>query len=234
MRRLLIIISALLLAAAPRAAARPLFLPKGDLSAGAQVGFISFNSDNSELLLLLDGMDAKAGYKRFAPFFEFAYADDRSFGFRLDYSILTAAVDNLTLDLLNDGLSFDVSDVAARTRSAGASVFHRNYFGLDDRSRFGFFLEESLSYASGLMQIDAGSGTDAFTSSARVKLSFSPGFEFFVMNNISVGAYISMAGVTYNKVSCHEGDSVTGTRQKFAARFGPDLLGAGFGISFHF
>ena len=234
MRRILTVISALLLAAAPHAAARPLFLPKGDLSAGAQLGFINFSSEDSELFLLIDGMDAKAGFKRFAPFFEYAYADDRSFGFRMDYSILTAAVDNLTLDLLNDGLSFDLSGVAAKTRSAGASIFHRNYFGLDERSRFAFFLEESLSYSSGRMQLDVGSGTDAFTSSSKLRLSFCPGFEFFVMNNISVGAYISMGGVSYNRVSCHQGDAVTGTRQKFAARFGPDLLGAGFGVSFHF
>lgn len=234
MRRVLICIFALLLAASTEAAARPLFLPKGDVAAGAQIAFISFNSDNSELFLLMDGMTANAGFKKFSPFFEFAYADDRSIGLRIDYSILNAAVDNLTLDLLNDGLSFDVSDVSARTRTAGASIFHRNYFAVDSRSRFGFFLEESLSYGSSRMQVDTGGDKDAYTSSAKVKLAFAPGFEFYVRNNISMGAWISMGGATYNHVKCIEGGNVTGTRQKFSARFGPDLLGAGFGVSFHF
>lgn len=235
MRRVLISILAILLAAAPEAAAqRPVFHAKGDLSAGAQVGFVNFNSDNSEVLLLLNGMTANAGYKTFAPFFEFSYGVDRSIGFRLDYSILTAAVDNLTLDLLNEGLKFNIKDMDASTRSAGASIFHRNYFGIDARSRFGFFIEESLGFSSGRTQVSGGNSKDAYTTSMRVKLAFSPGFEFFVRDNISVAAYLSMGGVTYNNVKCHEADQVTGTRQKIAARFGPDLLGAGFGIAFHF
>lgn len=234
MRRFVICIFAALLAASTMAAARPLFVPRGDVAAGAQVAFISFSSDNSELFLLLDGMDASAGFKKFSPFFEVAYADDRSIGFRIDYSILNAAVDELTLDLLNDGLNFDVSDISAKTRSAGASIFHRNYFGLDSRSRFGFFLEESLGYSSSRLQVAAGEASDAYTSSSRIKLSFAPGFEFYVRNNISVGAWISMGGATYSHVKCIDGGSVTGTRQKFSARFGPDLLGAGFGVSFHF
>lgn len=234
MKRIICILTLLAALASFEAPARQLFLPKGDLSAGVQVAFLNFNSDNSELFLLLNPMNANASAKLFSPFFEFAYADDGSIGFRLDYSVISAAVDNLTLDLLNDGLSFDVSDVDAMTRSAGAAVFHRNYFGLDERSRFGFFIEESLSFKSGRTQFSMGEPSDKYTSSTRLALAFSPGFSFFVMNNISIGCSISMAGVTYNKVKCNDNGTVTGSREHFAVRFGPDLLGANFGVSFHF
>lgn len=234
MRRLTFILTVMLATLSIDAAARETFVPKGDLSAGTQLAFINFNSDNSEYFMLLNPLSAEAKFKLFAPFFEYAYADNGSIGFRLDYSIITAAVDNLTLDLLNEGLSFDVSDLNANTRSAGASIYHRNYFGVDRKNRFGFFCEESLGYKSGRMEFYTGDSADNYTKSSRFSLSFSPGFTFFVMNNISVSCSVGMAGVSYNKVTCFKGGSPTGDRQKFAVRFGPDLLGANFGIAFHF
>ena len=234
MRRLFLILTVILTVMSMDAAARETFVPKGDLSAGTQLAFINFSSDNSEYFLMLNPLSAEAKFKLFSPFFEYAYADNGSIGFRLDYSIISAAVDNLTLDLLNEGLSFDVDDLNASTKSAGASIFHRNYFAVDKKERFGFFCEEAFGYRSGRTEFYLGDSSDSYTKSSRVNLSFSPGFVFFVMNNVSLSCSLGMAGVSYNKVSCFNGGSVTGSRQKFAVRFGPDLLGANFGIAFHF
>ena len=234
MRRLALILAFVLAAMSFDTAARETFVPKGDLSAGTQLAFINFSSDNSEYLLMLNPLSAEAKFKLFSPFFEYAYADNGSIGFRLDYSIITAAVDNLTLDLLNEGLSFGVDNLNAETKSAGASIFHRNYFAVDQKKRFGFFCEESFGYRSGRTEFHLGDPSDSYTKSSRVSLSFSPGFVFYVMNNVSVSCSVGMAGVSYNKVTCFNEGSATGDRQKFAVRFGPDLLGANFGIAFHF
>lgn len=210
-----------------------LFIPKADFSAGAQFASMSIDSDNSDFMLLLNPVTASGSVTMIAPFFEYAYKDNHAVGLRLHYMTGSALIDDINIDLLNEGMSFGFGGFGAHMNTFGVSFYHRNYFALDDRGRLGVMLEESLSYSGGRTSPGEDSSDD-YTRSDRVKLSFSPGLEFFVMNNISVMLTLSMGNISYSSAKCWSGGNETGSREKFAARFGIDLLGTGFGVAFHF
>lgn len=230
-----IIISAILMAlAASPAYSQNIMVPKGDFSLGAQFAHFKLNSDNSELMLLINPVSAQGRISQIAPFFEYAYKDDCSFGGRLNYIAGDAILDSITLDLLSEGLSFDISDLNTHMRSFGASIFHRNYFALDSRSRIAVIAEESLSYVNGRTDYDYASPGQNYSASRKLNFAFSPGIIFYVMNDVSAFVTVSMANVSYNTVRCYTGGTQSGDRTKFAARFGVDLTGIGFGVAFHF
>lgn len=231
--RTIIIALAMAFAAVP-AEAQTMMVPKGDFSVGAQFAHFKLNSDNSELMLLINPISAQGRISTIAPFFEYAYGNDRSFGARLNYIAADAILDSITLDLLSEGLSFDISDLNTHMRSFGASVFHRNYFALDNRSRIGVIAEESLSFTSGRTDYDYASPGQNYAVSRKLNFAFSPGIVFYVMNNVSAFVTVSMANASYNTVRCFTDGAQSGDRAKFAARFGVDLTGINFGVAFHF
>lgn len=210
-----------------------LFIPKADFSAGAQFASMSIDSDDSDFMLLLNPVTASGSVTMIAPFFEYAYKDNHSIGLRLHYMTGSAQIDDMNIDLLNEGMSFGFGGVGANMNTFGASFYHRNYFALDEKGRLGVILEEAMSYSGGRTSPGEDSSDD-YTRSDRVKLSFSPGMEFFVMNNVSVMLTLSMGNISYSSAKCWSGGNETGSRERLAARFGIDLLGTGFGVAFHF
>lgn len=207
------------------------FIPGGSFSAGAQIAYAQLDSDNSEIFLLVNPVTARGSATLVAPFAEYSYRDDRSIGLRLSYLGASARLDDLTLDLLNEGLQFSVSDMSARLNSFGGALYHRNYFGIDRRNRLAAFAEFALSLSGG--RSDFGSDGE-YSSSFKAGLSFSPGLMFFIMNNVAASCSVSMGGLSYNSVKCYSDGTGTGHRSKFGSRFGLDLLGINFGVSFHF
>lgn len=230
-RFIMIAMAAVLMAAS---ASAQVMVSKGDFSVGAQFAHLKLDSDNSEVMLLVNPVSAQGKISQFAPFFEYTYKDDCSFGARIQYFSGTAVLDNITIDLLSEGLSFDLSDLNTHMKRFGASVFHRNYFALDQRSRVGIIAEESLSFSEGRTEYDKAKPGMGYSTSSRLNFAFSPGLVFYVMNNVSAMLTVSMANVSYNTVKCYTEGAQTGGRSKFAARFGVDLTGINFGVAFHF
>ena len=237
MKRVIIIVTSVLMLLCPlyaRAQERTVFIPKGNFSAGVQFGTLDLNSDNSGILLVLNPITAKGRVSMIAPFVEYAYKNDRGAGARISYTSGNASVDNITIDLLNEGMAFDFSDVSAGITMLSATLFHRNYFALDPKSRVAVVAEFALSGGRGHSEFNTGGQAMTRADYLNAKLSFSPGLSFFIMNNISITGTVSMANLSYNRVECFNDNEMTGSRNKFGANVGLDLLGAWFGVAFHF
>lgn len=206
------------------------FIPAHSKAAGAQFAHVSFDSRDSELLLLLNPMTASGSASVVAPFVEYAYSDDKSFGLRVNWFSANALLDDLTLDLLNEGLQFSVDNIEGGMRTLGGSVFHRKYFGLDDKNRLAAFTEVALTLSRGRSSFGF---ADTFTNTLKANIAFSPGLMFFVMNNVSASCSLSMANVSFNSVKCFSDGEMVGEREKFGSHFGLDVMGINFGISFY-
>ena len=233
-RTFFIAFSMLLCPLLAQAQERPAFIAKGNLSAGIQFGTLDLNSDNSSILLVLNPISAKGRVSMIAPFAEYAYKADRGAGARISYTSGNAAVDNITIDLLNEGLAFDLNAVSAGITMLDAAVYHRNYYALDPKSRVAVITEFALSGGRGHSEFNTGGEAMTRADYLSAKLSFSPGLSFFIMNNISISGIVSMANISYNRVECFNNNERTGSRDKFGAKVGIDLLGVWFGAAFHF
>ncbi len=211
-----------------------LFMPKKDLGLGVQFTYFDMTAMDSEFMMLLQNMDADGKYFSVAPFFTYAYKDNRSVGFRMKYSTFDAGVRNLDLSLLSDDLSFNISDLRGESTSMQYSVFQRSYVGLDRYGRLGLFSDISLSYSrTNTSFLNGNSPLDAYTVTDRIRLAAHPGLEVFVMNNVSTHFSVGIGGFTFTRAKNIKQGTVTGTRKYSNTRFMLDITDISMGITVH-
>jgi len=211
-----------------------LMIQKGSFAAGAHFGHFKMDSDNSELLLMVNPINASGSITAIAPFFEYAYRDDRSVGLKFQYLSGNVAIDDITIDLPSEGMTFQLTDMSTFMRRYSAYVYHRNYFALDKKSRVGLIAEESLSYHRTRTDSDRENPDKKYATANKFNIAFSPGLIFFVMNNVSASFTLSIANMSYGITRCYTDGALVGDRSKFDARLGVDITGVNFGIAFHF
>ena len=209
-----------------------LIAPKGEWQCGLSVMYVDFSTDNSEYMLLLQGLDASASMLRLAPECAYTYAPNRAIGARFQYTNINGMVDSATADLLGN-LSLSVNEINAQSRSMGGSIFHRTYVGLDNKGRVGIFWDYILGYTRSKTQFYTGADSSSYSLNNKMSLSFAPGIVYFPMNNISIQACVSLAGLSYNTVQAFEQGAVTGSRQAWKAYASLSILDLSFGLTVH-
>lgn len=209
-----------------------LIAPKGEWQCGLSVMYADFSSNNSEFMLLLQGVDANASMLRLAPEGAYTFADNHAVGARFQYTNINGMVDSATADLLGN-LSMDVSGLNAQSRSMGGSVFQRTYVGLDRYGRVGIFWDYVLGYTRSKTQFYTGEASSAYSLNNKISLNFAPGIVYFPMNNVSIQVCISLAGLSYTNVKAYDGGQVAGSRQAWKAHASLSVLDLSFGLTVH-
>jgi len=210
-----------------------LIAPKGEWQCGIFVMYADFSSDNSEYMMLLQGMGAKASMLRLAPQAAYTFTDNHAVGVKFQYTNLNGMLDTATADLLGN-FSMTLEDVNASSRALSASVFQRTYWGLDNRGRVGLFWDYILGYTRKNTNFYTGEDSSAYTITHKVHLGFAPGIVYFPMNNVSLQASICLADLGYNNVKAYEDGAVSGTRHAWKAQASLNVLDLNFGLTIHF
>lgn len=206
---------------------RRLFSAKGTWGIGLDGMYIGMQGNNSNIMMLLTGINGGFSFGRIAPLVTWTYADNLAVGMRLTYMGAKGRLDSATALGLAD-LNMDVSGLDLRLDCYSASVFHRNWFGLDDKGRFGIYFDAALAYQH------LRATTSYYGISHRVALSFSPGFEVFVMNFLSLNLSIGLASVYYEWSDIYDKSwQRTGRSNGFHAGTGLSLLDLNFGLTFY-
>lgn len=209
-----------------------LIAPKGEWQCGMSVMYTDFNSDNSDYMLLLQGLNARASMLRIAPEAAYTFKENHSVGVRFNYTKLIGILDAATADLLGN-LSLSVNDINAVSNSMGGSVFQRTYIGIDKQGRFGIFWDYILGYTRSKTQFAAGGDSSSYSMKQKVNIAFAPGVVYFPMNNISVQANISIADLSYSATKAYENGAVAGSHKGWKAQAGLNLLNLSFGLTIH-
>lgn len=208
-------------------------IPKGEKLAGLQFAYLNMNSENSEYLLLANGLNARASFSCLAPMAAYAISDNHVIGARMSFISANGNLDTTTLSLLNDGLEFELTNVAAMLKQRSIAVFYRTYLGLEDRGRLGFFYEYALSYGSSRTSFSLDGSSDDWSDINRARLCFSPGIVFFPSSNISTQVSVSLADVTWNGTSYFHDGELKGTKKGFRSQLSLDLFNISFGLVVH-
>ncbi len=211
-----------------------LIIPKGEWQVGAQLSHVSLSSDNSEYMLLINGLNANGSITKIAPFFAYSYHNNRSIGLKFQYTTASGKIKQGELDLLNDDLNFSVENLKAEMTSIQTSIYHRSYLGLDNKGRIGVFADIALSYANNKNVFTYNNQTeDTHARTHQVKLSLHPGIVVFAMNNISTHVSMGIGGVSYNHTDYVKGGKTIGTRDYSKANFKLNVLDISIGLSIH-
>ena len=209
-----------------------LIAPKGGWQCGLSVMYADFNSANSDYMLLLQGLNARASMLKIAPEAAYTFRNNHAVGVKFNYMKAGGMVDAATADLLGN-LSLSVNDVNASSNSMGGSVFQRTYIGIDRQGRFGIFWDYILGYTRSKTQFAAGEAGATHTVKEKVNIAFAPGVVYFPMNNVSVQANISIADLSYASTKAYQGSDEVGMHKGWKAQAGLNLLNLSFGLTIH-
>lgn len=209
-----------------------LIVPKGSWQCGISVMYADFSSDNTEYMLMLQGLNADASMLRLAPEAAYAYSDNHAVGAKFQYTNLNGMMDSATADLLGN-FSMTLENISAVSRSMSASVFHRTYVGLDNHGRVGIFWDYILGVSRTRTQLAVTEPSDAYSLTKKIHLAFAPGIVYFPMNNVSVQVGISLADLSYSNVAAYQDGQLVGERHAWKALASLNLLGLNFGLTVH-
>lgn len=201
-----------------------LVMPKGAMGVGLQFLWAQMDASNLQALAMLTNATGKVGFGNVAPAFLYAYANNNAIGLRLAYSRFDMNVVSGNLKLISDDIALNLPTTSACINTYGASVFNRSWFGLDKQGRFALFADVDLGYS-----YSATSASGAEASTHRIGLSFSPGLEIFVMNNLSLYFSLSFANLYYDMSK-----SANGYSNKFNAQVRLSILDTHFGLAYYF
>lgn len=209
-----------------------LIVPKGSWQCGISVMYADFSSDNTEYMLMLQGLNADASMLRLAPEAAYAYSDNHAVGAKFQYTNLNGMMDSATADLLGN-FSMTLENISAVSRSMSASVFHRTYVGLDNHGRVGIFWDYILGVSRTRTQFAVTEPSDAYSLTKKIHLAFAPGIVYFPMNNVSVQVGISLADLSYSNVAAYQDGQLVGERHAWKALASLNLIGLNFGLTVH-
>lgn len=208
-------------------------LYKGEHVIGLSASYYDLSSVNSDILLLISDLGAKASYLGASAAYQYAYKDNMSVGVRFKYNMVNGGLDNVNLNLLSQSLAFDVKDLKVKTNSIGATLFNRIYFGLDRKGTVGLYLEQSLGYKRNYTFLGPEAG-NAHTVGDQFRLGLAPGIILYVLPFVSLQAQIGIASVDYSNYNCYQDNQKIGHLAKWGGSLKFNLPDMMFGINFHF
>ena len=210
-----------------------LIAPKGEWQCGLSVMYADFSSDDTEYMLMLQGVNAKASMMKLAPEAAYTFKENHAVGARFQYTNINGMLDTATADLLGN-FSMTLENVTAHSRSMSGSIFQRTYVGLDKYGRIGLFWDYVLGYTRNMSQFYTGDASSSYSVKNKVHLGFAPGIVYFPMNNVSVQASLCLAELSYNNVAAYSDGQKTGSRNAWRAQASLNILDLCFGLTIHF
>lgn len=212
-----------------------MFIPKGEWIGGIQFSYLYFSSQESEYLLLLNGLDAHGTVSRVTPFLGYFYRRNNCLGVQFSYRYISAKVDAADFKLANDDdFSFSLKNVNAKQESYGIAMFHRSYVGLDLRGRFALFNETRISMLTGTTRFEFDDNSqDSYTRNRQVGISFHPGLAVFVMDHFSLHASIGFGGIRFNTARFYHKGLYEGKHSNIKANFRINITDITIGLTVH-
>lgn len=212
-----------------------LFIPKGQVLAGATLSYAHLDSNDSQFMLMIDGLEAQCSMTRISPFFGVSYAKNQVLGARFAYQQTRGKVDNVSLQAGdNEDYTFTLSNVDLAQRSYAGALFHRAYIGLDLRGRFALYNETRIELSFGRNTFSYGDkALDQYTKNRQVGVTFHPGVAVCIMNNVSMHASIGVGGVRLSDSRVYDGAEMIGKRTAMNANFRINLTDISLGITLH-
>ena len=119
------------------------FVYKGEMAAGITVSYGTLSSDDTDYMLILDGINLSGSIFTVNPSFGYFIKDNLSVGARFGYTQMEGNLGSATLDLgeVND-VNMSFANVSLKSHSASYGAFLRSYAGIDAK---GFLMPYSFT-----------------------------------------------------------------------------------------
>ena len=210
-----------------------LFVPKGQFSFGLLASYGEISTDDLQMLNLISNLNFSAKSYSVKPHMSYFYKHNKEVGVRFGLSSTDFDLKSLSADIMDD-ISFDMRDVAYKTKTTSVSVFRRSYIGLDRGRRFALFNEVALRY-------DRGTGTfsrlyndepkETKSTGNAFRLDFSPGMCVFIQEKVAFNVSFGIFGWYWKREHQVTNGVDEGTFSSSGANFKFNLFNLNMGVS---
>ena len=242
-------------AAAPKGETKQRFLPtrrridreinklkfayKGEVIMGLTASYGTLSSDDTDVLLILDNINADGAIATIKPFIGYFYRDNRCLGVRFGYNYMSGTLDKGAIFDLgeNNDVSLNIPYLDFTSNNYSFGIFHRSYAGLDPKGRFGLFAEFELSVSTGTSKFayeSEGKVKQTFSDNRQLKLAFNPGAAVYIFPNVCATLSFGLGGIQYTSVTQKDelGNKI-GTREASNMKFKLNILAINIGMTIH-
>lgn len=211
---------------------------KGEMAIGFAASYGTLTSDDTDLMLILDGIDMKGSVFTLNPSFGYFIKDNICLGVRFGYTRTQGTLGHVSLNLgsAND-ISMSLSDVGFKNRMTTMGAFMRSYAGVDPKGHFGLFGELELMFRMGTSVFSyapEGGVKSTDGSNMQVRIAFSSGVAVYIFPNVCCTLSFGLGGFQFSKVNQKDAaGNVTGSRQASKLLLRPNLADIKIGLNFH-
>ena len=216
------------------------FAYKGELAVGLTASYGTITSGDSDILAVLENINASGSITTIAPFMSYFVSDNMSIGVRLGYTNISGKLNNMDVNLgSQNDVGISIPSIDLSSSSMRGSFFLRNYAPIDAAGRFGVFSEIEASVGVTNNKFGFRSGEDSPTNytnseSLTVKLWFNPGVAVYMFPNVCATISFGMGGFKYTSVKqFDEQGKQSGSRDFSKLRFRLNLADIHFGLNVH-
>ncbi len=209
-----------------------LFIPKGNWSFALTASYGELNTDDVQLLSMLENIDFKGKMYSIKPSISYFFRNNQSIGIKFDYTRGVADLANLALDF-DDDLNFNIHDVSYYSQSFTLSTCYRNYVGLGMDKRFAVFNEVDLAFSSGssrFKRIFDDKPKDTRTVITQASLNFSPGVCVFIQDFVGFNVSFGVFGLKMRREKQSTDGVDEGHRFTSGANFKFNIFNINFGL----
>lgn len=209
-----------------------LYVPKGKWGFGLNASYGELDTEDVQLLSLLNNIDFKGKMFSIKPAISYFVRNNQSVGLQFNYSRGEANLDNFAVDFDED-INFNLHDISYYTESYAIATFYRNYVGLGRNSRFAVFNEVSLEFLAGSSRFKRpydGEPKDTHTIITQGSLNFSPGLCVFVQENAAFNVSFGIFGVKFRKERQTTDGVEEGSRFTSGANFRFNIFNISLGL----
>ena len=209
-----------------------LFIPKGSWSFGLTASYGELNTEDNQLLSILNNVDFKGKIYSIKPSISYFIRNNQSVGLQFDYSRGVADLANLAMDF-DDDLNFELRDVSYYTQSFSISTAYRNYVGLGVDKRFAVFNQVDLSFTAGssrFKRLYDDVPKDTKTIITQASLNFSPGVCVFIQDYSAFNVSFGVFGLKWRKERQLTDGVDEGHRFTSGANFKFNIFNINFGL----
>ena len=215
------------------------FAYKGEVIMGLTASYGTLSSDDTDVLLILDNINADGSVTTIKPFVGYFYRDNRCLGARFGYNFMSGTLDQGGLFDLgeNNNVSLNIPYLDFKSSNYSFGIFHRSSAGLDPKGRFGLFAELELSVSTGTSRFSyesEGKVKQTYSDNTQLKLAFNPGAAVYIFPNVCATLSFGLGGIQYTTVNQHDelGNKI-GTREASKMKFKLNILAINIGMTFH-
>lgn len=210
-----------------------LFIPKGQWSFGLMASYGEFNTEDIQLLSILQNLDLGVKAYSLQPSISYFFANNQSIGLKFNYTRMDFDLGSASIKI-DDDMDFTLKDVGYYSNSYSTSISYRNYVGLGRARRFAVFNDVDLSFGSGSSRFCRyynGELRETKTNSMTASLNFSPGVCVFIMDYISFNVSFGVFGINVHHEKQKTNGYPDGSRFSSGANFRFNIFNINFGMA---